>query len=90
MSTINHPSRVELSGNVTSQSPQVITTYDLQCREALSLWSRWNEEYERLTERMYRSQGQPEAIEALLDQLDHLRHMAAEMSRNLLDDPARS
>ena len=58
---------------------------DLQAwREAVSLWLRWNEAYEHLTERMFVERGDPQRIEALLDEADRLRIQAAEWSRELL------
>lgn len=58
---------------------------ELQMREALLLWLRWNTAYEQATERLYEAGPSPEKIEDLLDWLDQLRGEAIKVSREILD-----
>jgi hypothetical protein len=58
---------------------------ELQMREALVLWLRWNTAYEQASERLFEAGQSPEKIEDLMDWLDQLRREAIQASRDLLD-----
>jgi hypothetical protein len=62
-----------------------ITDDEIAHREALLLWLRWNDAYERVTEQLFQIGDDPAAAEAMMDQLDALRREAASKSRALLD-----
>lgn len=55
-----------------------------RCREALTLWLSWNEQYTQLSQEMFAAAGDQRQIERLGDELDALRVKAAETTRQLL------
>jgi hypothetical protein len=57
----------------------------LEFRDALVLWLRWNEAYERVTANMFCSGDDRRQLEALMDQMDQLRRRAIKLSHELLD-----
>lgn len=58
---------------------------ELQMREALVLWLRWNTAYEQATERLFEAGQSPEKLEDLMDWLEQMRREAIKASRDLLD-----
>ena len=52
--------------------------------QVLSLWLEWSELEERLTGDLFTAEGDPQRVEALLDQADRLRKRAVELSHQLL------
>lgn len=64
---------------------QAMTDRELQCRDVLALWLRWNEAYQRSTELMFAGDQSSEQIESLMDQIDQLRQQAVQLSRDLLE-----
>jgi hypothetical protein len=58
---------------------------EMRLREALLLWLRWNDAYERVTERLYAGQFSPEQTEAVMDEVDDLRREAIRLSHELLN-----
>ena len=52
--------------------------------QVLSLWLEWSELEERLTRDLFTVEGDPQRVEALLDQADRLRKRVVEMSHQLL------
>ena len=54
-------------------------------QDALLLWLRWNNAYERVTAAIYDSRQDPCEQEELMDQMDQLRQQAVAMSHELLD-----
>lgn len=75
-------------GKLSSQSEiesEGVTDLQLQWREALLLWLRWNQAYEHVTERMFQAGQNPAQLQELMDQMDELRREAINQSRQLLD-----
>ena len=58
---------------------------DALAEEALLLWLKWNNAYERVTMVMMQPGFSQEDLEEHMDQMDQLRHRAAELSRGVLD-----
>jgi hypothetical protein len=54
-------------------------------KKALLLWLQWNAAYERVTETMCQTNQDQQALQSLMDQMDHLRKDAVELSHDLLD-----
>ncbi|MCH8046404.1 MAG: hypothetical protein IID44_22065 [Planctomycetes bacterium] len=54
-------------------------------QDALLLWLRWNNAYERVTATLYDARHDPRKQEQLLDEMDQLRQQAVDFSRELLD-----
>lgn len=52
--------------------------------QVLSLWLEWSDLEERLTGDLFTAEGDPQRVEALLDQADRLRKRVVEMSHQLL------
>lgn len=71
-----------LSRTLSERSPTVL---EMDLREALVLWLRWNEAYERVTERLYDGQFGSEQTETVLDEVESLRREAVRLSQELLD-----
>jgi hypothetical protein len=55
--------------------------------EALLMWLKWNDAYERSTTTLFDQRDNPRLAEDLMDQMDQLRRQVAELSRDLLDKP---
>jgi hypothetical protein len=53
-------------------------------QEALRLWLRWNDAYEKVCEVLFQSRGDPQKLEQLMDRKDQIRQQAVELSRKLL------
>lgn len=51
---------------------------------ALGLWMEWNRAYEELTALMYSHRYDVKRLESLADELDRLRHRAANLTAQLL------
>lgn len=85
-------SRDERQTEVRGNDPQhsaAETTADARWREALELWLAWNEAYETTTAQLYQAGGDPQTLEATMDQMDALRRQASELSRRLLGESKR-
>ena len=54
-------------------------------QDALLLWLRWNNAYERVTAAIYDARQDPKKQEQLMDEMDQLRQQAVEISHELLD-----
>jgi small-conductance mechanosensitive channel len=54
-------------------------------RQAVLLWMRWNDAYERVTEAMFQAGSDQQRVQDLADQLDKLRATAIAQSHKLLD-----
>ena len=57
-------------------------------REALELWLHWHDEHDRITAAIYHARRHPQQLAKLadkLDQIDHLRWRAVELSQTLLE-----
>jgi hypothetical protein len=52
--------------------------------EALGLWLRWNEVYERVTATMFDERHDPKQLEQAMDLADDLRAKAVRMTQELL------
>jgi hypothetical protein len=83
---VMRPIRQVAASSTCADSNQGISEKQLAYREALLLWLRWNEAYERVTERMFETGDDPAAVEALMDQMDSLREDAKRLSRLLLEE----
>lgn len=59
----------------------------IRCRDALALWMRWNETFERSTAEMFASRSDPTALQDIMDQMDNMRHSAVTASQRVLDAP---
>lgn len=79
---ITRPGRVTSGDDVESEG---VTDLQLQWREALLLWLRWNQAYEHVTERMFQAGQNPAQLQAMMDQMDELRREAIAQSQQLLD-----
>jgi len=64
---------------------QGVTDLQLQWREALVLWLRWNQAYEHVTEQMFQAGQNPAQLQDIMDQMDDLRREAVAQSQQLLD-----
>lgn len=62
-----------------------ITDLQLQWREALVLWLRWNQAYEHVTEQMFQAGQDPARLQEMMDRMDDLRREAIAQSQQLLD-----
>lgn len=74
--------KVSSGGGVGSEG---VTDLQLQWREALVLWLRWNQAYEHVTEQMFQAAQDPARLQQLMDQMDDLRREAVAQSQQLLD-----
>lgn len=74
--------KVSSRGDVESEG---VTDLQLQWREALVLWLRWNQAYEHVTEQMFQAGQDPARLQQLMDQMDDLRREAVAQSQQLLD-----
>ncbi len=61
-----------------------VSDSQLRWREALVLWLRWNQVYERVTEQMFAIGDDPARLQALMDEADGLRRQAIALSQELL------
>lgn len=61
-----------------------ISDSQLRWREALVLWLRWNQVYERVTEQMFAIGDDPARLQTLMDEADGLRRQAIALSQELL------
>jgi hypothetical protein len=52
--------------------------------EAVMLWLSWNSTYEKVTQRMYQDNKNPEKLQALMDEMDQLRRRAVVLSEELI------
>ncbi len=55
-----------------------------RCEQALRLWLRWNDAYERLTGDMFEAAHDQSRVEALAEEVDRLRQQAIAAARNAL------
>lgn len=62
-----------------------ISDFEMRCREALVLWLRWNEAYERVTEQMYQPGTSQESLQDTMDQVEDLRRQAISLSQEMLE-----
>ena len=53
--------------------------------KALSMWLEWSSTYEDIVSRMFHDGEDPQQLEALMDEMDQLRHEAVELSEGLID-----
>lgn len=72
------------TGRAEAEQPGMSDS-ELRLREALVLWVRWNEAYERAAGQLFSAGGDPAQVEAFMDQIDELRRRAVELSHELLD-----
>lgn len=66
-------------------NPQPVAQVELQMRDALLLWLKWNAAYEQATERLFEAADSPEKLEDVMDWLEQMRREAIKASRDLLD-----
>ena len=55
-----------------------------RCEQALVLWLRWNDAYERMTSQMFEHRENPERVEELLGQVDELRRQGVDTTKEIL------
>jgi hypothetical protein len=60
-----------------------------ECREALEMWLRWDEQYRQLTERLFDGTHNARHLEEQLDYCDALRQQAVRKTRRLLATAGR-
>ena len=72
-------------GSPTSNTVAGMADSEVRFREALVLWLRWNEAYEKATNHLFAAGQSPEKIEDYMDSMDQLRHEAISLSHDLLD-----
>ncbi len=78
------PEGAEIGGQKKSSAQPPMSDVARRSHEAIRLWLRWNEAYERVTAEMYQSGGDPRKTEELMDQMDQLRRQAIELSNEVL------
>jgi hypothetical protein len=61
------------------------TSFDVRCREVLTLWLRWNEASQQVTDRIFNNRDNPAKLQELLDDVDRIRQEAVSASQQLLD-----
>ena len=74
------PAAIEPETVISSDAP-----FKERAQEALHLWLRWNNAYERVTVAMTKPGGSQRQIEELMDQMDVLRRRAIELSQEIVD-----
>lgn len=73
------------SNSVPSKSSQADASDSRRrCEQALVLWLRWNDAYERVTSEMFEQRDNPERVDQLLGQVDELRRQAVETTQAVL------
>lgn len=71
-----------------SSATDVINEQDAESAEwskALSMWLEWSSTYEDIISRMFHDGEDTQRLEALMDEMDQLRHEAVELSEGLID-----
>lgn len=71
-------------GRTTNTAPGM-ADLELRFREALVLWLRWNEAFEKATTHLFAAGQSAEKLEDFMDSMDQLRREAISVSHDLLD-----
>ncbi|NMC19679.1 MAG: hypothetical protein GYA33_04600 [Thermogutta sp.] len=74
----------EASEDVSRQKISTLSQLVEQMQSALKLWMEWNRAYHELSGLMYSHRYDVGRLESLADELDRLRHRAANMTAQLL------
>ena len=65
-------------------------TVQQECKEALELWLRWDEEHRRITELLFDGKHDPRSLEEQLDCCDVLRQRAIKLTQQVLGATPRT
>lgn len=74
----------ETNEGVSKQEISTLSQLVERMHAALGLWMEWNRAYEELTALMYSHRYDVKRLESLADELDRLRHRAANLTAQLL------
>lgn len=75
---------MEANEDVSKQKISTLSQLVEQMQAALKLWMEWNRAYHELSSLMYSHRYDVGRLESLADELDRLRHRAANMTAQLL------
>lgn len=74
----------ETNEGVSKQEISTLSQLVERMQAALGLWMEWNRAYQELTALMYSHRYDVKRLESLADELDRLRHRAADLTAQLL------